>query len=55
MLRLLIKILLTPIGVASFFFYFFIGLMLFDQRALDNPLDLLEIIWSDNQPIDFKK
>jgi len=55
MLRLLIKILLTPIGVASMVFYFFIGLMLFDQRALDKPLELLEIIWSYNQPIDLNK
>ena len=53
MLRLIIKLILSPFAIITGILGMFVGFMLWDERAFKDCGRLLEIIWSDNEGIDF--
>tara|TARA_R110002051_G_scaffold44822_1_gene90672 strand:+ start:1094 stop:1261 length:168 start_codon:yes stop_codon:yes gene_type:complete len=52
MLRLLIKLILSPFAFITFLCNGWVSLMLWDKRGMDDAGRLFKVIWSDNEPFD---
>ena len=53
MLRLLIKLILSPFALITFLCNVFVAVMIWDDRGLKDAGRLFTVIWSDNEGIDF--
>ena len=49
MLRLIIKLVVSPLAVISMFCNLLISILLWDERGFKNSTLLLDIIWSENE------
>ena len=50
MLRLIMKLILSPFAIITGLLGMLVGFMLWDERAFKDCGRLLEVIWSDNEP-----
>ncbi len=51
MIRLLMKLAMTVPAFISCLLYWFVGAMLWDERPFKWCTELLQVVWSTNEPI----
>ena len=52
MLRLIMKLALTILGGIVMILNWIVGALLWDKRPFEQDKDLLEVIWSTNEPLE---